>query len=135
MYYVKRQNTGILVKDEYKEKILNIGVKGYLNSLCMENLSTFDGRKKAIGKLLGQKSNIPIYINNNIFVYPTKSLREYDMYYINYYEVLSVKKIDDSNTLFVFKNLEEVSINVNIRKTLKQHTRIKKIIEYFDNIS
>ena len=133
MYYVKRHNNGIKVLDESKEHILNIGVKSYLNSLCMKNLSTFDGRKKALAKLLGQKSNIPIYINDEIIVYPTKSLREYDMYFINYHGVLSLRKLDNDNTLFVFKNLEELTINISFKRIIKQHKRVEFIIQYLNN--
>ncbi len=130
MYYVKRYHNGIVVKDEKNEYSLNSGIKKYLNKLCMDNLSTFDGRKKAIISLLKQKDNIPIYIDNNIFVYPTKALREFDMMYINYFEVLSYKEVGYKSTLVIFKNLEYLVINVNVKRIEKQHKRIKKITEY-----
>ena len=122
------------MKDEIKEYILNTGIKSYINNLCMDNLSTFDGRRKAVIKLLNQRNNIPIYIDSERFLYPTKSLREYDMFYINYFAVLSFKKIDSMNTLFVFNNLDELVVNVSINKVVKQHKRIELIIQYFRNI-
>ena len=122
------------MKDEIKEYILNTGIKSYINNLCMDNLSTFDGRRKAVVKLLNQRNNIPIYVDSKRFLYPTKSLREYDMFYINYFAVLSFKKIDSMNTLFVFNNLDELVINVSINKVVKQHKRIELIIQYFRNI-
>ncbi len=135
MYYIKRHNKGILLKDSYKEEIISIGIKSYLNRLCMQNLSTFDGRRKATVKLLHQSNNTPIFINNDIFVYPTKSLREFDMLYINYHEVLSFKSIDSDNTLLIFNNLEQLVVNVSIKKVIKQHRRVETIIQYIDNIS
>lgn len=134
MYYIKRNNVGIIVKDENQEYCINIGIKNHINNLCMENLSTFDGRRKAVIKLLNQRNNIPIYIDSKRFLYPTKSLREYDMLYINYYSVLSFKMIDAMNTLFIFNNLDELVVNVSVNKIVKQHKRIEMIIQNFRNI-
>ena len=130
MYYLKRHNKGIIIKDESSEYLVSSGIKKYLNNLCMNNLSTFDGRRKAIVKLLEQKDNIPIYIDSNNFVYPTKSLREFDMIYINYFEVLSYKEIAYKKTLIVFKNLEYLVVDIDMKRIERQHKRIKKITEY-----
>ncbi len=135
MYYIRRDDYGVFIKDEEKEYLVNTGIKQYINNLCMNNLSTFEGRKKAVSNLLKQKNNIPIYIDNEIFLYPTKSLREYDMLFINYYAILSTKRIDSKNTLIIFKNLEELIVNISIRKVMKQHKRIELIIHYFKNIN
>lgn len=134
MYYIKRYNEGILVKGEFHELLIKTGIKSYLNNLCMESLSTFDGRRKAITKLIMHKNNVPIYVNNRIFVYPTKSLREYDMFFINYHEVLSYKEIERNKTLFVFSNLEELVVEVSINKIIKQHKRIELVYQYLDII-
>lgn len=122
-----------MIKDENREYLLNIGLKQYLNNLCMKNLSTYDGRKKATVKLLNEKNNIPIYIDKNLFMYPTKSLREYSMLFINYYAILSFKKIDSNSTLLIFKNLDKLVVDVSIRKINKQHLRIKKIAQNLGN--
>jgi len=134
MYYIKRYNEGILVKCEFSELLIKTGIKSYLNNLCMDSLSTFEGRKKAITKLISHRNNVPIYINKNTFVYPTKSLREYDMLFINYHEVLSYKKLDKYNTLFVFKNLEELVVEVSVKKIVKLHERIELVYQHIDNI-
>jgi len=130
MYYLKRHNNGIMIKDETSEYLVSSGIKKYLNNLCMNNLSTFDGRRKAIVKLLKQKDNIPIYIDSENFVYPTKSIRDFDMVYINYFEVLSYKTVGFKKTLIVFNNLEYLIIDIDIKRVDRQHKRIKKITEY-----
>jgi len=134
MNYIRRNDDGVLIKDENHEYSLKIGIKNHINNLCMENLSTFDGRKKAVIKYLNQKNNIPIYVDDKVFLYPTKSIREYDMIFINYYSVLSFRKIDSTSTLFIFNNLDELVVNVSIKKVIKQHQRIENIIEKFGNI-
>ena len=133
MYYLKRNDTGILIKDGSKEYQINTGLKKYINDLCMENLSTYDGRRLAIASLLKQIDNIPIYINKHIFIFPTKSLREYDMLFINYFSILSVKKYDENHTLIIFENLEELVVEASIKKIIKQQKRIEKITDYSVN--
>jgi len=133
MYYVSRNNVGIHLVSKSEERSLNIGIKKYIDSLCMKNMSTYDGRKIAAKKILNIKSNIPIYISNKIILYPTKSIREFDTVFINYFEVLSVKQINGTMTLFTFTNLEELIVEVNIKKILKQHEKIKTILFYLDS--
>ena len=133
MYYLKRHINGVMLKSEEKEEILQIGMKQYINNLCLDYLATFDGRRKAISRLLRQNNNIPIYINDEVFVYPTKSLREYDMVFINYHSVLSYKRIASKKTKIIFENFDELIINISIKKVIKQHERIKYIIQYIEN--
>ena len=130
MYYLTRNGNGILIKDSSKEYLINAGIKKYINKLCMDNLSTYDGRRLSIAKLLNQKDNIPIYIDKSTFLFPTKALREYDTVFINYFSIPSIKKIDHKNTLIVFDNLEEININISIKKVFKQYKRIEKINDY-----
>ena len=130
MYYLTRKANGILIKDASKEYLISTGIKKYINKLCMSNLSTYDGRRLSTAKLLNQKDNIPIYIDRSTFLFPTKALREYDTMFINYFSILSIRKIDHKNTLFIFDNLEEITINISIKKVYKQYKRIEKINDY-----
>jgi len=134
MYYLKRTDYGIRVTKEHEDVYVKNGLKGYINDLCLNNFSTYDGRKKAASRLLNEKSNIPIYIDNSTFLYPTKALREYDMLFLNYYAILSFRKIDSANTLFIFKNLEELVVQISINKVIRQHKRIEIINDYIDNL-
>ena len=130
MDYIKRGNNGVVLKTESGIEIINGGIKKYLNDLCLNNLATFDGRKKAIGKLLKEKKNLPIYINYQLFVYPTKALREYDVIFINYHHVLSYKEITPTHTKIIFNNLDELIIDISFKRVEKQHQRIAYILEY-----
>ncbi len=130
MYYIKRHEEGIIINDKKGSKIMNTSIKKYINSLCMKNLSTYDGRREAISVLLGEKNNIPIYINKEIFLYPIKSIRVYDTVFVNFNEILSVKMVGIGYTKFIFTNLSEITLEVSIHKVRKQHTRIKKLLEY-----
>ncbi len=134
MDYIKRHWDGVLVCSEGKDVILKMGIKKYLNDLCLANLATFDGRKKAISRLLKQKNNLPIYINDELFVYPTTSLRDYNTVFINYHQVLSYKQLTNKKTKFIFNNLNELVVDVDVNRVNKQHQRIASIIQYLEDI-
>ena len=134
MHYLKRTNFGIHVSFSDEDVFIKNSLKNYINDLCLKNLSTYDGRRESVVSLLKEKCNIPIYINNSTFLYPTKSLREYDMLFLNYYEILSFRKVDSRKTLFIFNNLSEMIVNISINKVIKQHKRIEFITDYLDNL-
>ena len=133
MYYIRRSNKGILIKNENREFTVDTSIKKYINSLCMKNLSTYDGRRVSTSKLLGENNNIPIYVNEEVILYPTQSIRCYDTVFVNFQEVLSIKKVGIGYTCFIFTNLSEIKLEVSIYKIKKQHNRIKKIIDYLNN--
>lgn len=135
MYYIRRNNKGILIKDENKEYVVETSIKKYINMLCMKNLSTYDGRKIAVKNLFEQKNNIPIFVNRNIFLYPTKSLRDYDTVFINYFSILSFNESGLNKTLFIFNNLDEIIFDISIKKVIKQHKIIEKIYQYLENVN
>ena len=132
MNYIKRNNDGIEVNNDFGTININSSLKKYINSLCLKNLSTYDGRRTSIGKLLDENNNIPIYVNDDIILYPTKSIRCFNTVFVNFIEVLSVKKVDKGYTSFIFTNLSEITLEVSIHKVKKQHARILKIIEYLN---
>ena len=72
-------------------------------------------------------------VNDDIILYPTKSIRCFNTVFVNFIEVLSVKKVDKGYTSFIFTNLSEITLEVSIHKVKKQHARILKIIEYLNN--
>lgn len=132
MNYIKRHLEGIEINKDSGDVILNISLKKHINELCLKNMSTYDGRREALSLFLNENNNIPIYVDRNMFLYPTKSIRVYDTVFINFYEVLSIKKVDNRHTKFIFTNLYEKTLEISFNKTMKQHRRIGKILEYLN---
>jgi len=90
MKYITRSTTGLSIGST-KEHIINKGLKQYLNELCIKNLATFEGRIEAVRNVLNIVQNVPLYINDETLLIPTKSIRECDMYYINYHRILYIQ--------------------------------------------
>ena len=131
--YIKRFEEGIEVNEELGSIYLKTSLKKYINKLCYKKLSTYDGRRESTSKLLGENNNVPIYVDEETILYPIKSIRCYDTVFVNFIEVLCVKKVRKGYTSFIFTNLSEITLEVSINKIKKQHLRIKKIIEYLNN--
>lgn len=135
MFYIKRSTEGLELCGKNGVVFIDSTLKKYINKLCLKKLSTYDGRRQATAKYLKEKCNIPIYINEDIILYPTKSIRCYDTVFVNFKEVLSIKKVSKGYTSFTFTNLFEIELEVSINKILNQHKRIEKLIYYLkDNL-
>jgi len=133
MYFIKRHENGIVIRETSGLIVLPTSLKKYLNELCLNNLTTYEGRITATKILLSDKKNIPIYINRNLLFYSTGSLRDYNTVFVNYFSVISVVKVSKSTTRFIFTNLEEEIMEVSYQRIMKQHSKIKIIIEYLNN--
>ena len=127
MKYIKRSSQGTMFSRKNKVYIPK-GLKQYINELCISNLSTFQGREKAAGILLSRKSILPIYVNKDICLFPTESIRNYDCIYINYNELLSFKGLSSNETKIIFYDLSEISVNISYEKIKKQVVRVQTIL-------
>ena len=127
MKYIRRTSQGILVLDK-KEKYLTKGLKQFINEECIRNLSTFEGREQAAKVILKHQSNLPIYVNEDTIVFPTKSIRNYDCIYVNYHEVLSLTETIRGNTKIIFNDLTEIKVDSSLQKIKKQLFRAQTIL-------
>lgn len=128
MKYVKRTCEGILVIDK-RAKHYNLGLKQYINQLCIENFSTFDGREQASKAHLKVSSNLPIYVNENLILFPTKSRRNYDCVYVNYHKILSLKDCKNGLSKVIFDDLTEIELETNYSKLSTLYQRANLIFK------
>lgn len=133
MYYIRRFNNGIEISSEKGTIQLSSTLKKYINEMCIKSFSTYEGRRISASIFLRESNNIPIYVNEEIMLYPTKSIRCYDTVFVNFNEVLSIKKVKSGVICFIFTNLSEIVIETSYKKILKQHYRINKILDYLNN--
>ena len=53
MNYLRRNKEGIEINNELGSVFINSGLKKYINKLCMNNLSTYEGRRISTSNFLG----------------------------------------------------------------------------------
>jgi len=126
MKYITRTTEGIRVVDQtetYKEK----GLIQYLNELCIQELTTFTGRIQATKQLCNIQSNIPLFINESLLFFPTKSNRNPDVYYINYHRIIGVQKVQN-HCKICFDDFTELAVNCTYQKIQNQIRKVQKVL-------
>ena len=89
---IKRINDYTIICYEKKKMKTQLVPLRIINELCIDNLSTYQGRKEAIKIKYGIKTMVPIYINDEILLFPTKGIKEYACVWINYHQIREVQK-------------------------------------------
>ena len=131
MNCVFRSENGIKVASSHGAvKELKMGLVEYLNNCAMSNLSTYEGRTRSVKSIIGITSKIPLFIDYETLMFPTKGVRNYDCVFINYYQILSIAASNNYKTVVRFKDLTNVVLDIDFSKVNLQIKRCKKIIEY-----
>ncbi|MFD1037260.1 competence protein ComK [Virgibacillus byunsanensis] len=98
-----------------------------IKSSCLDNWSTFEGRRTAVMHHLGIKRKVPVPINQskNIYTFLTNSLNDLNCYWIFYNHILQVVQDASSSngSLVIFKNGKIIPIAVSKHSLEKQMQR------------
>ena len=65
-------------------------IPSYLNTLCLENGSSLQGRKESFQYLLNQRKFIPIFVSENEFYFPIENTSSSTCLWVNYQEIENV---------------------------------------------
>ncbi len=90
LLYIKRTPQGSQVIFDDCLVAYNSIPETIINQLCVDYMSTYEGRRMAIGRKYGIKRLTPIVVNEDILMFPTHSPRTYENIWINYHEIISV---------------------------------------------
>lgn len=128
MKYLLRTDTGIKVIDESVKEI-KCGMKWYINQMLKQELTDYEARVKTTKAVLSLKSLVPIYIKNDILLFPTTSLRNHDMIFVNYHKVISFSK-ENEKTIIIFDDLSELRVKVRFSKIKNTYKKAIELDEY-----
>lgn len=131
MLYIYNQNN--LANIACKEKIQKAEKTAFsvVKGLCERELFSYDSRIKLTKLYLNINTKVPIYINKEILLMPTKSPKRYETYWINYFEVFSYQKHFDK-TLILFTNLKELEVSATVNSFTIMMDKAKRVKEYMD---
>lgn len=88
------------VKEDESTYVSSSNMNTYLNALCLENGSTYLGRKEAFRYQMRQKKFTPIYVSKDILYFPTESLKNPNCVWINYHEIESIEYKEKACNIF-----------------------------------
>lgn len=117
-----------------KEKIQKAEKSAFsiVKSFCERELFCYESRIKYTKRHLNIKTKVPIYINEEMLLMPTKSPKRYETLWLNYFEIFSYQKHFDK-TLILFTNLKELEVDLSYDSFHKMMVKAKKIKEYINN--
>lgn len=104
-----------------------------IKKICMDNLFNYDYRIRYTKEILNIKTKPPLYINRNILLISTKSLRSYDNIWINYFSISGIVK-KGPKCKVIFDDLKELLLDINYQSFLKSVNNAKRIINYVNLI-
>ncbi len=113
-------------KDEIIEK--KMSTISLIQHLCHIHLFTYQGYLKACRKTLGLKYKIPLYISEELQLIPLKSVKAYDVVWINYVNLKSYKETKTGVILLFYDGRQLIS-SIS-EKSLK--TQIMRLITIKD---
>jgi len=128
MKYLKKSEFGIKVVDN-STKELKCGMKCYINNLLKEELTNYEARVKTTKSVLSLKTLIPIYVRQNILLFPTTSLRSPNIIFVNYHKVMSIVS-RGKTTSIIFDDLTELDLDIGYYRIKSIINQANKLDEY-----
>ena len=129
MNYVYRSGYGITVSYQNKHIDMNISMQSFINMLCLQHFTTFEGSKQASKVLLKTTHKLPVFISDELLLFPTHSIRHNDVIYINFSNILYTKETVQNNAVFIFKNGEKLVSKQSFNKIKLQLLKTEKLLE------
>ena len=128
MKYLTKSEYGIKVVDN-STKELKCGMKWYINNLLKEELTNYEARVKTTKSVLSLKTLIPIYVRQNILLFPTTSLRSPNIIFVNYHKVMSIVR-RGKTTSIIFDDLTELDLDIGYYRIKSIINQANKLDEY-----
>lgn len=94
----------------------------YIETYLESQLTTFKGRVDAIKNKYGFHKLIPIYISHQLCFIPLNNLKDYELVYINIYEINLIQKVKNK-TLIKFHDQSEIIINKQFNSIYNNYKR------------
>jgi len=119
-----------LSQNEFK---LDANIEHTIDVFCLQQGTTIKGRVEAIRKVLQIYQKVPIYIHEDLFLFPTTSSKSNDCVWMNYCNIRKLIIVNYYETIIIFKDKSLLSIVLNYRIIKKQMQRCKQYIKFLEN--
>lgn len=124
MKYIKRHMHGIIIDGLVHN---NMGLLQKINDLCLKDGSTYNGRLMYSKTILKNHKN-PIFVNDDMVLVPTHSIRRYECIYVN---LFTIKKIlnNQGSIKIIFTDNSAIDVDISLKIMNNQLTRGKILAE------
>lgn len=135
-YIINNNYTSLVRFSNNQSKTFNKPVHLLIKDICQNNLFDLLGYRRALNKVLKINRRPPIYINDNLILFPLKRIDEFDNTWINYANISLVER--DKNNKFIniyFKNNDVLKVNVTFNYYLTKKEQINMIFHYLNSLT
>ena len=136
-YIVNLETLLLIPVDDNKTKVFEMeeeflvkkNIMTIIKDSCLFFGSSFEGRKEGTKYLLNCGIKVPIIIEDSrsLILFPTLSFKNERNVWVVYNNLLDYKKYDLDNTLFLFKNNNDIKVNVRFNIVDNQVVRCLKL--------
>lgn len=131
--YLEKGNRSTIIhyiNNEVNE--IDILLERYLNNLCLNDLTTLSGRINAIKEKYHIVKNVPIYIKDDLVLFPTSNKKNYSNIYLN---SVYIKRIipQEEKTKIIFYDNQSLIIDKNYHTIKLSYEKCLKIINQIKN--
>ena len=136
-YIVNFETLLLIPVDDNKTKVFEVDeefivgkkINDIIEDSCLFFGSSYEGRRDGTKALLNCGIKVPIIIEDsrNLILFPTLSFKNKNNIWIVYNNVLDYRKYDLDNTLFMFKNNNDIKVNVRYNIVDNQMVRCLKL--------
>lgn len=119
--YISNNKEGVIICINNESFQINNRAAYIIEHLCKLNFTSLLTYNKSVKYLSKYKYNLPLVLNKNLILVPSKAIKEYDCLWINYQQVIAFK---DNYIYFESGNM------INFNNTNKYwNNQVKKISE------
>ena len=108
--YIKKGNRETIIYTSDKEIVSQENIYKIFDDWCLVSLTTYEGRIEAIKKIYQIKKLVPIYINQDLMLFPIENRKSVENIYINVTKITKICDIDNKTKIF-FKNCDSIIVN------------------------
>lgn len=125
--YVLKDDKRTTLCFNHAQYVINGGLTSYLNTLCLSYGSNLQGVIDSFNYYYPaiQKTPLVISLEDELILFPLVSLKQNQNILINYFDINSIKKQSNYQTIVHFKSGHFVVVDYNIRSIRRQISRIQ----------
>jgi hypothetical protein len=127
--YITRDAHGITINGN---QFVAIGIRQYINTLCLKHGSTMNGRIASARYLLKRHALVPIFVKEDLCLVSTTSLRDPDVVYLNSHQIAFVKGHLDGSIIHFFDGSTRI-IPVTKNVIQKQQSLANQLLALYSN--
>lgn len=127
--YLKRDNRATVIAYDTHKELIDKTIFTVLDELCLEYLSTLQGRVDAVKIRFNYKKYIPIYVSSSLILQPLQELKAWDLVYVNANNIREIIRHDEDTTI-EFLSGEQLTVNTDYEKVVHYIEKSIKIKNY-----